>query len=161
MLLENIPGFAVPIVQMLVDQSVVVQGEFAPARNRNSRFPGQGRCPTECPVGADLIFGLLDIVEVKLGRFEKPIDQANHLLVFFHPPKLRHGIFEKDVFTVETIGLVLREAIVVLAQGCQDIHGLKAAGKLLIDVESTIIQAVLIGHSKTNNHCLLHRFPDI
>jgi hypothetical protein len=143
MLLENIPGLTVPIVEMSADQSRVVQGEFAPARDRNSRVPRQGSRPTECPIGANLMSGLLEVVEFERGTFEKTIDQANHLFVFFHPTKFCHGVFEKYVFSVEAVGLVLGEAIVVLTQGGEEIHGLGAADKFnLTDVELTILPVV-------------------
>jgi len=121
-LLKDIPAGAVPVINVGDDQTVLVEFQFAPARNLDRGFPGEGGGPVEGPVGADVVVGALDLVQVEAGIMKPGFDEADHFLVAIAPPKLGHWIFEIDVFRIKTKGLMVRKIFVILFERFEDVH---------------------------------------
>lgn len=126
MLFDHVPLGAMPVVNVGNDEALIVEGEFAPAGDGNAGVPGEGSVPTEGPVGTDLGGGLLlEVVDIHLAVTEPGLDEADHLPIAIAPTKGGHWVFEVHILSVERVGLVGREAIVVGFERGQKIHELE------------------------------------
>lgn len=122
MLLQHIQAGAVPVINMGHNQPVIIDCKFAPTGDGNTRLPGQWGIPTKCPVGADLVRCLLDVVYFHVAVTKPGLDEADHLPIAIASPKFRHRIFKVHILGVDFVGLILREAIVVGLENGQQIH---------------------------------------
>ncbi len=95
------------------DQAIAVELQLAPTGDRNSRLPGEGRCPTQSPIGADRVACALDVMQVKL-RIAKPgFDELDHALIAIAPSKLVHRIFEIHIRRIDAVGLMIGKVAVI------------------------------------------------
>jgi len=77
----------------------------------------------EGPVGADVVVGALDLVQVEPGIMKPLLDEADHFLVAIASPKLGHWVLEIDVFRIKAESLVMRKIFVILFECFEDVHG--------------------------------------
>jgi hypothetical protein len=112
-LFEHIEARAFPVVYVGDDLLVAVNGQFAPASDRNPGFPRQWSIPAHCPASFEQVLGWLDAMQFQAQVFEPGGNKADHFLVLAQPRKVVHRIFEVHIGTVDTVGLGLGEFGVV------------------------------------------------
>lgn len=111
-----------PVVDVGVDESLGVEGEFAPAADGDWGFPGEGGIPTEGPIAADGVSRLLKLVQFHLA-IEKPgLNESDHLLVAIAPSKGSHGVFEIHILGIDLVGGILGKSLIVFAQNLKNVH---------------------------------------
>lgn len=79
-------------------------------------MPGKG------PSRLDLVSLLLNLMEFHLGVDKPGLNKLDHAFILLQTSKLGQGITEVDICSVESIGLILGEAIVVLFERLDNVH---------------------------------------
>jgi hypothetical protein len=62
------------------------------------------------------------LMEIHLGIIKPGLDKANHLLIAVDTSELVEGVFKIDIFSVDAIGLVNWEPLIVLFENLDNVH---------------------------------------